>query len=498
MTSSSTYATLVAGRPVVAVTAVLFGATVATLNDGLPAFGLADLRGGFGLGIDQGSWLPTVFLATQVVAAIVTPSLTVVLGIRRLLTVGTVLLILASAALPLTGDLGLQLGLQVVRGFTIGMYIPSAIPFIMRSLPARWWIWGIAAYAFRFVFSQNVAAATEAFLIDQGGWQWIIWKDLPLAAVMLPLICVGMPRQHMSRAQFLGLDWIGMVLAGAGASFLYIGLDQGARLDWFHSGLVCGLFAASALLLIGFFTHERRTPAPLIDLTTFRNVNLLTPHILIAVYAFGGAATAFLVPNYLATIHGLKSLEIGDALIRVALPQIVAIPAAVLLVRYFDVRLVLASGLALIAGGAWLNTLLTHDWIGESFTPSLLIEAVGLALALVALIVFTFSHAAPAQVRTLSTTIQTARLLGAEVAVVTMRRVVDLHEQLYSNLIGLHVTSSASAADSVTGTVRAHFATREVDVAQAAGQMFAQIAHEVCANPTCWPTSTRFGSSPGR
>lgn len=30
-----------------------------------------------------------------------------------------------------------------------------ALGFILRSLAPRWWIWGIAAYAFRFVFSQT-------------------------------------------------------------------------------------------------------------------------------------------------------------------------------------------------------------------------------------------------------------------------------------------------------------------------------------------------------
>ena len=479
MPNPSTNSPAVSGRPLVAVTAVLFGAVIATLNDGLPAFGLADLRGGFGLGVDQGSWLPTVFLAAQVVAAIVAPSFTIVFGARRLLTVGTVTLIMASAALPLAHEPALQLALQAVRGFTIGMYIPSAIPFIMRNLPKQWWIWGIAAYAFRFIFSQNVAAATEAFLIDHGGWQWLIWKDLPLAAVLVPLIWIGMPRVPVSRARLLGLDWIGIAMAGAGASLLYIGLDQGERLDWFHSGLVCGLFAASALLIAGFLVHERTTPAPLIDLTLFRNVNLAIPHLLIVIFIFGAAGTAFLVPNYLATIQGLRSLDIGNALIWVALPQVVAIPAAVMLVRWFDVRLVLAFGLALIAGGAWLNTFLTHDWIGATFTSSLLIEAVGLAIALIALIVFTFSHAVPAQVPTLSTTIQTARLLGAEFALAAMRRIVDLREQLYSNLIGLHVTPAATAASPATAIVRGHLASREADPVRAAGQLIAQVARTV-------------------
>jgi DHA2 family multidrug resistance protein len=53
------------------------------------------------------------------------------------------------------------IGLQFVRGLAVGAFIPAALGFVLRSLAPRWRIWGIAAYSFRFVFSQNIASAVE-------------------------------------------------------------------------------------------------------------------------------------------------------------------------------------------------------------------------------------------------------------------------------------------------------------------------------------------------
>ena len=70
----------------------------------------------------------------------------------------------ASVLPPLTRDPMLLLALQFVRGLAVGAFIPAALGFILRSLPPRWWIWGIAAYAFRFVFSQNISVIARGVL----------------------------------------------------------------------------------------------------------------------------------------------------------------------------------------------------------------------------------------------------------------------------------------------------------------------------------------------
>ena len=56
-------------RPLFAVAAVLLGAFISTLNTRVTTFGLADIRGGLGLGFDEGSWVTTMFSASQMIVA---------------------------------------------------------------------------------------------------------------------------------------------------------------------------------------------------------------------------------------------------------------------------------------------------------------------------------------------------------------------------------------------------------------------------------------------
>jgi len=62
---------------------------------------------------------------------------------------------------PFTRDFATIIVLQVVRGLAVGSFIPASLGFILRSLTPQWWIWGLGAYAFRFVFSQNIAGRSK-------------------------------------------------------------------------------------------------------------------------------------------------------------------------------------------------------------------------------------------------------------------------------------------------------------------------------------------------
>ena len=150
--------------------------------------------------------------------------------------------------------------MQLVRGLAVGAFIPAALGFVLRSLAPQWWIWGIAAYAFRFVFSQNIAGALEGWYSDSGHWQWIFWQNVVLTPVMLVLAAIAMPRRPIDRVLLHRTDWAGIVYAGIGFGLIYAGLDQGNRLDWFNSGMVCGLLLGGALLVVAFVDPRMRAP----------------------------------------------------------------------------------------------------------------------------------------------------------------------------------------------------------------------------------------------
>ncbi|MCW2241664.1 MFS transporter [Azospirillum canadense] len=436
-------------RPLAGVAAVLLGAFISTLNTRATTFGLADIRGGLGLGFDEGAWLTTAFSASQMVVAPSAAWLSLVVGTRRFLLWASAIFTVSSLLLPFTTDREVIIALQIVRGLSVGTFIPAALGFILRSLAPRWWIWGIAAYAFRFVFSQNVAASLESWYSETGHWQWIFWQNVVLTPVMALIILWAVPREGINRDLLRRTDWGAVMFAGLGFGLIYVGLDQANRLDWLNSGVVAGCLAGGLVLVAAFLVNEATVKHPLIHLPVLAQANVAVPALLIGIYGFGSQATAFVLPDYLTRIQGLRALQIGDVLNWIALPQFLIVPLVVLALRRIDSRLLLSIGFALIAIGSWMDTGLTHDWASGDFLPSQIVEAVGLAIGITSLITFAVSNITPPQAAAIAATIQTARLLGIEMGTAFIQTFLRVREQIYSNLIGQHLSSGSDIVDRI-------------------------------------------------
>jgi MFS transporter, DHA2 family, multidrug resistance protein len=456
--------------PVLGVVAVMLGAFISSLNTRITTFGLADIRGGLSFGFDEASWITTVFGAAQMVVTPAAAWMSTVLGTRRvLLWTGTIFTV-ASLLPPFVSDYDTMMALQLVRGLSVGAFIPAALGFVLRSLAPQWWIWGIAAYAFRFVFSQNIAGALEGWYSESGRWEWIFWQNAVLTPVMVALAAIAMPRRPIDRELLHRTDWTGIVYAGIGFGLVYAGLDQGNRLDWFNSGVITGSLLAGSLLILAFVAHEARAEYPLIHLPAVIRPNIAIPSVLIAIYGFGSTATGFVLPDYLTRIQGLRDLQIGDTLNWIALPQIILVPLVALLLKRIDARLLLVFGFAMIALGSWLDTELTHDWAGGDFLPSQCVEAIGLAFAITALITFAIANVTPPQAAAIAATIQIARLLGSEAGTAVIQTFVRVREQVYSNLIGLHLIVGSPAAEQATAQFAVPFGNRPTGLGDTAAQ----------------------------
>lgn len=463
-------------RPIVGIMAVMLGAFISSLNTKLTTFGLADIRGGFGLGFDQGSWISTMFGVAQMIVTPAAAWMSTVLSTRRVLMWTGTVFALTSLLPPFLTDYNTLIAMQFVRGLAVGAFIPAALGFVLRSLTPKWWMWGIAAYSFRFVFSQNIAGAVEGWYSETGHWRWIFWENVPLTLLMMALVLIAMPRRPIDRVALARTDWMAMIYGGVGFGMIYAALDQGNRLDWLNSGLVCGLLLGGGLLIVAFFIHEWLTPFPLIHLPIVVHPNVLGPAILISLYGFGSTATGYLLPDYLTRVQGLRDIQIGDVLNWIALPQFVIVPIAALLVRRIDARFVIVLGFATIAIGCWMDTGLTHDWAGGDFLPSQCVEAVGLAFAITALVTFGIANITPVQAAAIATTIQISRLLGAEIGSAVIQTFVRVREQTFSNLIGLHVQSGTAATVGAATQLAGPFGSRPTGLGDPTAQGFGLLA----------------------
>ena len=166
---------------------------------------------------------------------------------------------------------------------------------------------------------------------------------------------------------------------------------------------------------MAFVVNELVVERPLIDLKALLDRNVCIPPFMIATFVFGSTATSFILPDYLERVQGLRSLQIGDVLNWVALPQIVLVPFLAWALRYLDARLLLAVGLATQAVGSWMDTEVDAR-LGRRRLPALAAHSSRRSRALHHLggdLQCLQHHARPGV--TIAGLIQTGRLLGSEI-----------------------------------------------------------------------------------
>jgi MFS transporter, DHA2 family, multidrug resistance protein len=435
-------------HPLVGVLGVLLGALIATCTGRLISVGLADLRGALHLGVDEASWIGTAFNAPQMFIGPFSVYLGGLLGPRRVLLACAAAFTAISVLLPFAPNLPSLLTLLVLAGLTAGVFYPLTLSFVLRNLPMHYVLVGIAMYAADIEFTTNVATSLEAWYIDHLSWRWIFWNGALLTPVMLVLLYYGTPWQPLPQHKEgqPKPSWRGFFYASMGFALLYTALDQGQRLDWFHSGIIVGLTASGVFLLAIAAIRHWRMPNPLVNLKFLLHRNTLLLSIVLIFFRFTMLGVVVIIPTYLGNVKGYLPVETGPVLLWVGLPQALCGVAAILLLRFIDARLVMTFGFGLVATACLMNARLTSAWAGSSFTPSQAVMALGLAFAfngmvggIILEVVNSGALKRPIDVLTFAGYFQTARLFGGQVGVALMQRFIAVREQFHSNILGLGV-----------------------------------------------------------
>jgi DHA2 family multidrug resistance protein len=444
-------------HPLLGVAGVLLGALIATCTGRLMSVGLADIRGALHLGVDEGSWINTVFNASLMFIGPFSVYLGGLLGPRRVLLACAWIFTVVSFLIPFCHSLEGVIALLIIAGLSAGTFYPLTLSFVLRSLPMRFVLVGIAMYATDIIFTTDMAQAWESFFIEHLSWHWIFWNGTILTPIMIALVHFGIPWQPLPKPQpeHPAPSWRGFLYASLGAALLYTALDQGQRLDWFHSSLIIGLVSAGAFLILAAIVRHFLLPNPLVNYQFLmrRNTLLLAP-VLIS-FRFIMLATVVSIPSFLGSVRGFLPLQEAPVLAWVALPQFVFGIAAMALMRRIDPRLILTAGFGLVWLACLLNARVTSAWSGPNFGISQAVMAVGLALAfnsmvgaIVLEVIDTGALTRPADVLTFAGFFQTVRLFGGEMGSTFMGHFIAVREEFHSNMLGLNLQLGNNLTDS--------------------------------------------------
>src|ERR1700681_1513492 len=393
----------IAPQPLFAVGAVLLGSFLANFDSRLTSVGLPDLRGAFSLGFDEGAWLSTASIGSQIFIAPAVAWVATVFGLRRVLGIPSLVYALISMVIPFVHDYTALIGLSIAHGMLLGTFVPATLMIVIRNLPIRWWLPAIAIYSIRVGFALDTSTWLVGFYVDHWGWQWLYWQGVVIAPLMGLMVYLGTPRESVNKVLLGDADWGGMLLLGTGVSMIYAGLDQGNRLDWLGSGPVMALLVGGGLLPVAFLINEMMVREPWAHINVLFSRNIGLSLIVILLYTLASLSNSSLVPNFLSVVGRLRPEQTGTLLVVYgALPMFVMVPVSIFLLRHVDPRFVLVVGLSAFAAANLLGTQLTHDWALGDFIPIVLLQSIGQAFTLLPIIILALSNADPSRATALA------------------------------------------------------------------------------------------------
>lgn len=280
-------------------------------------------------------------------------------GRRRVFQIGLCLFTAGSLLCSLAPNIGGLIAFRAVQGFGASMLNPVALSIIANAFSepkerARAiGIWGAVAGV-----SLALGPLLGGALAQLIGWRSIFWINVPIGAVAFVLAAKFVPESKAARAR--AFDPVGQMLILFALATLTYSVIEGPHSGW-GSGLIIGLFAASAILFASFLLYEPRRKQPLLDLRFFRSLPFSTAAVT-AVCAFSCfAAFLFLNALYLQQVRGMSAFRTGLYTLPVAVLLIICAPTSGRLVGSRGPRVsLLAAGAGFLLSALTLTNL-SHD-----------------------------------------------------------------------------------------------------------------------------------------
>ena len=425
-------------RPYVGLAGVLIAAMTVEFNDQVTSLALIDIRGGLGISSDPGTWLNSLYATGQIIGMALSTSLAVGVTIRRFALFAFMLCMSITLLTPFCSNLTLLFSLRFFQGFSGGLIIPLLLTVGLRVLPPPIRLFGLAAYALTATFAPNVSTTIAALWVDVLNWRFVFYQDLPLFTLATVMVWYGMPQDKPQYDRLKKFDWPGAILIAISAGAFVTLLEQGDRLDWFNSKLICVLTLISVVAIPLFIFDQLRAEVPLFGLWLLKRRNFAYATVALFGFLIISQSASTLPITYLQEVQGFRPLQLYPITLEVAVLQLLMLPLMAVLLNqaWVDARIVSFIGLACILGATIGDSYITSFWINGSLLFWQGLQTIGQPMFIMSLLMkSTNTITSPAEGPFAAAFINTTRAVAEPVAVWLTQLITRWRGHLHSDRI---------------------------------------------------------------
>jgi EmrB/QacA subfamily drug resistance transporter len=323
-------------------------------------------------------WVPSAYLLTYGGFMLLGGRAADLLGRRRVLVAGTVLIGVSSLVGGLAASSGVLVGARLAQGLGAAMMLPAALSILTTTFKegkdrhTALGVWGGVAG-----LASAVGVLLGGLLTEGPGWRWVFFVN-PLASVLVLGGIFWLLDGERHRARLQNFDLLGAVLATGAMLLLIYALVEAPTVGW-GSGRTIGELAGALALLGVFVINEMRHRNPLAPLSIFRINGLAFSDVTQLITFAGFLAMFYFLTLYMQNVLHYSPIQAGATYLPLCFAVGIAAGGASQLLSRIGTRpVIVAGGLITAAGVYWLSRIPLHGSYVSDLLPGMMLVAIGI------------------------------------------------------------------------------------------------------------------------
>jgi EmrB/QacA subfamily drug resistance transporter len=377
-------------------------------------------------GLELYSWVFSIYMLASALTTPLFGKLSDLYSRRRLMLIGIAVFVVGSALCGAAQSMEALIWFRAVQGLgggaiyalsfiLVGVLFPAEQRARMQGIISG--IWGVASV---------LGPLAGGVIAENWSWRWAFFVNLPVTAVAIALIVVGLKETREERRTHK-LDLAGMATLLAALLLLFYALSRGAHSREPFTLEGAALIALALVFLALFYFIERRAPEPIIPLDLFHFRLFKTSTAVGTLAAMGVFGAISYLPLYLQGVSGLTASRAGMVLLFLSIAWTVGSLIAGQALNRIGYRAAAGSGMLLMAGGYSFFVVAGADlgvfWVAVSGA----LIGIGMGMANLTTLVAVQNTVSHARIGVATSTLMLFRTFGGAFAVSLMGTVL-LHQ----------------------------------------------------------------------
>jgi EmrB/QacA subfamily drug resistance transporter len=288
--------------------AVLLGMLLAALDQTIVATALPTVVADLG-GAGHQAWVVTSYLLASTIVTAIVGKLGDLFGRKAVFQVSVLFFLAGSVLCGMASSMTMLVASRALQGVGGGAMMVTAMAVIGEVIPLRDRGRYQGALGAVFGVTTVIGPLLGGFFTDHLTWRWAFWVNIPVALVVLAVGAAAIP--SLARTAKPVIDYAGILFIGLGASGLTLATSWGGSTYAWSSGVIIGLFVASAVALTVFVWVETRVAEPILPIRLFANPVFTMCCILGFIVGFAMLGALTFLPTFMQFVDGVSATTSG-------------------------------------------------------------------------------------------------------------------------------------------------------------------------------------------